>query len=336
MGHLSLSILEIVVLLIGAIILGVTIHFFIYSKKSLKTSSVESQTLAKTLGEWKLKYFNEIETRDKELAELREKLSESEANSNIYSIEAEEMRRENKALQNELESIHQAPPPAEEQTDYIEQLRQAQSNLMEHNDKINRLLGQIDVIKEKEEKTREALRDNEELSHQINELKLQISDKEKEISTIRQKEEVTKEMSSLLENAYQEFNVLQDKIKKLETQASASKMSSIEYEDLKEEHYKLSKDFEEQRKKLNALSSDNQSLRTQLIDSEDQFREASFQRQQLQKRVAYLEELNRDLQTVSDVNKKLENQLKRIGELESMLHVVSEERDHLVRRQGNG
>ena len=333
MGHLTLSILEIIILLLGAVILGITIHFFISSRRGLKTSSVETQTLAKTLGEWKLKYFNEIESRDKELMEIKERLSEAESNSNIYSIEAEEMRRQNRILHNEIESVRKAPH-AEEQTDYIEELRQAQSSLMEHNEKINRLLGQIDVIKEKEEKTREALRDNEELSHQITDLRRLISDKEKEINTVRQKEQLTSEMSSMLDSAYHEFNVLQDKIRKLESQVGSSKLTSVEYEDLKEEHYKLSKDFEEQKKKLNALSVDNQKLQAQLTDAEDRLREANFNRQQLQKRVAYLEELNNDLQTVSDANKKLENQLKRIGELESMLHVMSEERDQLMRRQG--
>jgi hypothetical protein len=38
------------------------------------------------------------------------------------------------------------------------------------------------------------------------------------------------------------------------------------------------------------------------------------------------------MQAVSDANKKLEGQLKRIGELESMLHVVAEERDQLIQK----
>ena len=58
-------------------------------------------------------------------------------------------------------------------------------------------------------------------------------------------------------------------------------------------------------------------------------------RQQLQKKVAYLEELNNDMQEVADAHKKLEGQLKRVGELESMLNVVAEERDELVKKQMN-
>ena len=80
------------------------------------------------------------------------------------------------------------------------------------------------------------------------------------------------------------------------------------------------------------MTTENQQLTLRLNEVEDKFREANFQRQQLQKRVGYLEELNNDLQVLADANKKLEHQLRRIGELESMLNVVSEE-NQLLKRQ---
>jgi Tfp pilus assembly protein PilO len=83
---------------------------------------------------------------------------------------------------------------------------------------------------------------------------------------------------------------------------------------------------------MNTLAADNLTLQKQLTETEEKLRESNFQRQQLQKRVAYLEELNSDMQAVTDANKKLEVQLKRIGELESMLNVVAEERDRLSRK----
>ena len=104
---------------------------------------------------------------------------------------------------------------------------------------------------------------------------------------------------------------------------------------IKEAHYKMARDFEESRLKLNHTLTENQQLQSQLTEAEDKLREANFQRQQLQKRISYLEELNNDLQAVSDANKKLEGQLKRIGELESMLNVISEERNELAKRQMN-
>jgi chromosome segregation ATPase len=339
---LSLSVLEISLLFFGAVILGITIHFAITSRRNLKLSMPDKDETSKARDEWKQRYFNDIDVKDKDLSLLREQLAhvkeqlaEAEENTNIYSIEAEEMRKENKRLQNEMENVQKTIPRSieKEKPDYMEQLRDAQSNLLEHNEKINQLLQNIDAFKEKEEKQREILRSNEELSLQIADLRFKLMEKEKEVNAIRQKEHLTKEMTSMLDNAYNEFNVLQGKMQKLELQVSSSKMINIEYEDLKESHHKVSREFEEQKAKLNTFSTDNLSLHNQLMETEEKLREANFQRQQLQKRVAYLEELNNDMQAVNDANKKLENQLKRIGELESLLNVVAEERDQLVSRR---
>lgn len=336
MASLSLSIVEIIVLMLGAIILGITIHFFVVSRRSMKSSPMEAEKISKTLEEWKLRYFNDTEIRDKELTQLRKRLEEAEENNNINVIEAEETKKLNKKLQAELDSLRKTAPTAEkEKPDYIEQLRKAQSSLMEHNEKINQLLGQIDIVKETEEKQQEILKVNEELSSQVDELKFLLSQKEKEISNTRQKEHLTNEMTSMIDSAYNEFNVLQDKIQKLESQVNTSKRLNLEYEDLKETHYRISQDFEEQKRKYSAAVTENKQLLEELTETEDKLKEANFQRQQLQKRVAYLEELNNDMQAVADANKKLEHQLKRVGELESMLNMVAEERDELARKQFN-
>ncbi len=337
---LTLSLFEIILLFCGAIILGITIHFFIASNQSLK---VTTQEMKKNLAqdEWKLRYFNDIELRDKEIATLTKDFMEADENARIYAIEAQEIHKQNqelykqnRLLEEEIASLQSSmPPPATEKEkpadDYLDQLRQAQNSLLEHNQKINQLLGNIDVIKEKEEMQREVLRNNEELSAQVDNMRTQLTEKEREINHIRQKEQLTNEMKSMLDNTYHEFNTLQQKLHKLESQLNSSRLLSIEYEDLKEVYTKMSGDFEEYKIKVNALTTENQHLQTQLIEVEDKLREANFQRQQLQKRTAYLEELNSDLQVVSDTNKKLESQLRRVGELESMLNIVAEERDEL-------
>ncbi|MEP6701311.1 MAG: hypothetical protein ABJA85_08340, partial [Bacteroidota bacterium] len=193
MATLSLSLIEIIVLMAGAITLGITIHFFIISRRSLKVSSSEmSGKVSRDLEEWKLKYFNDIESRDNELIGLKKRLTDAEENSSIYAIESEEMRRQNKKLQSEIESLHKTSPAVEkEKPDYIQQLRQAQSSLMEHNEKINLLLGQIDIVKETEEKQKEILKINEGLSAEVDDLKFMLSQKEKEIDNTRQKEQLT-------------------------------------------------------------------------------------------------------------------------------------------------
>ena len=274
---------------------------------------------------------------------MKEQLSEAEENSNIYSIEAEEMRRENKRLLMDIENMQKtvqvaaAPDKSEhiekhEKPDYLDQLRLAQQSLIDHNEKINQLLGNVDAFKETEERQRELQKQNEELSSQITELRLRLSDKDKEIVNIKKKEHLTKEMTSMLDNAYSEFNVLQSKMQRLESQANSSKLISMEYEDLKESYRKMGREFEEQKIKLNSLTNDHQQMQAQLMETEEKLRETTFHKQQLQKRVAHLEELNSDLQAVSDANKKLEVQLKRIGELESMLNMAAEEKDQLIRR----
>ncbi len=338
---LTLSILEIVLLLFGAIILGITIHFFIASNKSLKADKQELEKTNSVQDEWKLRYFNDIELKDKEISAIRQQLLEAEENARIYSSEAQEMHKQKRSLELEMTNLKKTaaqPPqyteresPAE---DYLEQLRQAQNSLLEHHQKINQLISNIDVIKEKEEMQREILRSNEDLLGQVSSLRAQLSEKEKEISHIRQKEQLTTEMKSMLDSTYQEFNTLQSKIQKLESQLNASKLMNLEFEDLKEMHSKMNREFEESKLKANNLVVENQNLQLLLSDLEDKLREANFHRQQLQKRATYLEELNSDLQVVSDTNKKLESQLRRVGELESMLNMVAEERDQLARNKG--
>jgi DNA repair exonuclease SbcCD ATPase subunit len=374
MAALSLTLIEIIVLMLGAIMLGITIHFFIVSRKSLKITALNaSGKIGRDLEQWKLKYFNDIEIKDKELSLTRQQLAETEENNNINSIEADEMRRMNKKLQGEIETLRKlstensnnsnsfeieelqrqnkllqaeieslrkitvssagSVSEGDKKPVYMEQLRQAQNSLMEHNQKVNLLLSQIEMVKETEEKQQEIQNANKELTTQINDLKYLLSQKEEEIKNTRKKEHLTTEMTSRLDSAYNEFNVLQDKIQKLEAQVISSKRLSIDYDDLKEAQTKMVRDFEDQKMKYHAAASENQQLQAQLEEVEDHLREANFQRQQLQKRVAYLEELNNDMQAVAEANKKLESQLKRVGELESKLNMVAEERDELARKQ---
>ena len=327
---LNLSIVELAVLFFCAVSLGIVIHFFITSRRNLRSSSPETEKSKQAVDEWKLKYFNEIEKKEKDIEEMRNLLSEAQEGSQIYKEQVEELRRQQRRTQSEVESTQKAV--SENKPNYIEQLRIAQASLLDHNEKISQLLENIDMARENEEKQKLMEEENEELMNHIKDLKYILSEKEIEIHNIRQKENLTKEMTSMLDSAYSEFNTMQSKMQKLETQLSSSKMISLEYEDLKEAHLNVQHEYEDYKVKLQAMTTENQQLTLRLNEVEDKFREANFQRQQLQKRVGYLEELNNDLQVLADANKKLEHQLRRIGELESMLNVVSEE-NQLLKRQ---
>lgn len=335
MGNLTLSVFEIIFLFISAIVVGVVIHFFITSRRNLNKMMEETPNPGNSIGEWKMKYLNEIDAKNKELDEFKHRLFEAEENSKIYQIEIEELKNQVRKLNNELASSKNSKPSDDGRSDYYEQLRRAQQSLLEHNEKISLLLEQVDVIKDSEEKNLEIQRSNKELNTQINDLKYLLEEKESEINQVKQKEHLTKEMTSLLDNAYNDFNLLQSKIQKLESQLTSSKMVSIEYDDLQESYYKMARDLDESKNKVNHYLQENQSIKIELAKTEDKLHEANQQRQQLQKKVAYLEELTNDLQQMSESNKKLESQLKKIGELESILNIVSVERDELKEKHNS-
>ena len=287
---------------------------------------------------WKSKFLNETELRMAEVEKLQKQLAEAEEDSNIYSIEAEEVRKQNKKLLQEIENLRNQSPQSSitgPKSGYMEQLELAQQNLLDQNAKISQLLAQIDLVKETESKQQELEKQNEELEQELEALELKLAQKEKEIKTTQKKEHLTSEMNSMLDNAYNEFSVLQEKMQKLEAQVMLSNKINMEHQDLKESYYKINNDFEELKQKHSHQLAENRRLYEELTETEDKLKESNFQRQQLQKKVNFLEEINSDMQAVADANKKLENQLKRIGELESMLNVISEERDMLAKKTMN-
>lgn len=337
MLSISLSVFEIAILFISAVVVGVVIHLFYTSRRTMKKDLEEGKkSLSSGLDEWKLKYLKEAELKDKEITDLKNRLLDATENKKIYEIEIDELKSQIRKLNLDVQDAKTEKPLPQTKTDYYEQLRQAQQSLMDHNAKISQLLEQVDVIKETEEKSQEILRSNEELSMQIKDLRYMLGEKEEEINQIKQKEHLTKEMSVMLDNAYGEFNLLQNKIRKLESQISSSKMVNIEYEDLKEAYYKVVRELDESKNKINHYLQENQALQIDLAKVEDKLSESNHQRQQLQKKVAYLEELNADLHQMTEANKKLEGQIKRLGELESRLNIVAEERDRLKEKQGTG
>jgi chromosome segregation ATPase len=332
---ISLSIFEIIALFVSAIVIGFVINLFFSSRKGLKKDVTESKkSISSGVEEWKLKYINEAEIKDKEITDLKNRLHDATEDKRIHEIEIEELKSQVRKLNLDLQQSKTEKPVIQTKTDYYEQLRQAQQSLLDHNTKISQLLAQVDVIKETEEKSQEILRSNEELSMEIKDLRYMLGEKEEEITQIKQKEHLTKEMSAMLDDAYSEFNLLQNKIQKLESQLSSTRMVNIEYEDLKEAYYKVIRELDEQKNKTNHYLQENQVLQIELAKVEDKLSESNHQRQQLQKKVAYLEELNNDLHQMSEANKKLEGQIRRLGELESRLNLVSEERDRLKERQG--
>lgn len=319
--QLTVRLPEIIIFLLGAIVLGFTIHFFWNARKIMKLHVTPGEEGISDNDNWKLKYYNDMDMQEKSLQEMRERLAEARENEQILTIELEEARKD--------------PRPSSTSGavtgtgDYLTQLKSAQDNLSTHNQHINRLLEQIQLLKEAERKYMDILKTNEIQNKQIVELRRQLSEKDSEINHIHHQQRMNEELMERTDRAYAEFNVLREKLQKLESYLAQPHSKAIEYDELHESYFKLSKDFDEVKARQISLWDENQRLSRILSDTEDKLRETNFQRQQLQKKALFLEELNKDLQEVSEHHKKLESQLRRISEMESMLSKTSPEKKDL-------
>jgi len=321
---------EIIISMLVAIILGFSIHFFWNARKTIGVDM--NNTEPDGIGEndnWKLKYYNDMDMQEKAQQQLRERLAEARENEQLLNIETEELHKKISELENKLEE----QPPVQsvqavvhthtgDSVDYLAQLRSAQENLADHNNKVNRLLEQIEMLKESETKYASLSKENESLLRQLDNLRQSLSNKEEELNQFRQQQRISLEMGERLSKAYVEFNSLQDKLQKLEVKL-ANPQKGLDYEQLHESYFSLTKDFDDARQKQIALWEENQRLSRILADTEDKLRESNFQRMQFQKKASYLEDLNHDLQQVTEHHKKIDNQLKRISEMEALLTKVT-------------
>jgi hypothetical protein len=132
-------------------------------------------------------------------------------------------------------------------------------------------------------------------------------------------ESLAKEITERLEKAYEEFNFLQDRINKIHSQVIDPTKRNFEFDELEQSYFRLTKEYDELKIKHITLMDETQKLTRSLADTEERLRDANFQKQQLSKKVVFLEELANDLQQLSGHHKKLEGQLRRISEIESLL-----------------
>jgi chromosome segregation ATPase len=268
---------------------------------------------------WKLKYYTDMEVQEKTMQQLRDRLSESEENEKISSIETEELREELALLKEKYSHTEALIKPPTVTEDYLTQLKTAQENLYQYNQHINKLLQQIQLLKESEKKYQDLQQINAVLNDQVSILQRQIADKDVEINRIMQEQRLVLEMNERMDKAYADFTQMQDKLRKLEQYLDQPHSKRIEYDQLQESYFKLSREFDEVKGKQISLFEENQRLSRILADTEDKLKEATFQRQQYQKKMLFLEELNRDLQDATEQHKKMESQLRRISEMESII-----------------
>lgn len=334
-GQLSLTILEILVLMMGAIVLGITLHYVLASRMRMPNAkkNPREEQLARDMESWKNRFFSETELRDRELEKLKRELAEEKDNTEIYTIEAEEVRKENKELRRRIQELESAPPPAPlpvastaSEAALLEQLLQTQERMTQQQDEFRRQLQEVASQRQQSELLNQQKEYAEQLELRVEELELQLSLRDEELKSASRHQKLSTEMNSMLSDAYGEFGLLKEKIAQLEAQLVAEKKIYVNYEDLRESSLRLTRDLEDLQQKHSALQTENLRLQRTLNETEKLLEQEQFENQQLLKRLQRYETLDRDLQDMTDSNRKLESQLKRIGELESMLNMLTEER----------
>lgn len=302
---INLTLVEIVVLPLVAIILGVTIYFFLKSRKDLEEA---------------------IQPKKKNI--LTDPKHASYQRSSLVELEEQFAKKRFETSAKKEEPVAYIPKPVHVEANPSQELK---STIAQQQKLLNSYL---DKIEELENEGRQELNDEiQNLEIKIDKLNAALEEKDEEIKDLRQQASAAQRMASKIEEVYKEFDQLQEKMQILERQANRANNLAIELEDAKYSYEQVHKELLRKQEKLEEVMNENQHLRLQLNDVEDKLSDSNLQRQQLQKKVLFLTDLNNDMQSVSDTNKKLQTELRRIGELESMLNMMAEERDFLLRKK---
>jgi hypothetical protein len=327
---INISVFEIVMFQIGALVLGFVIHYFWNIRNGSQfDDDIDVEKYEREAHDWRMKYYNVLEQQKESGEHLSKDLLQARENEQLLADEITELKELIQELKQRpqqviVESSSSAIPAADvSPAEYLAQLKSAQDHLLQHNQNISKLLNQVDLLEKVEQKHQESLQQNQYLTEQLQLLRRSLTEKEGELNNIRQQTVLTQEMKNRLETAYDEFNEIQSKLMKVEQQLSSPQTHSLHNDELEESNHMLSVELNDMRTKQRELVEENSRLSQHVIEMESKLKESNLQRQQLSKRNDFLEELNKDLQQVSDHNKKLESQLSRLSEIEAMLARIS-------------
>jgi chromosome segregation ATPase len=298
--RIQFSITDIVVLQVMAIVLGFVIHFALVNRRKFQNMVEESKRRSSLTGSGG-KYSD-----DGLKPILVEKKKELPAG---ISIPLPVFR-----------TIKNLVPLKEKEAVLPEGLHDLKQTIRNQQKVLDQLLHRVDKLDvQKEEAAVKAMSVLEQKEAELQKAKHQLSAAQK--------------VAGRVTEVYEEFDQLQQKMSDLEENANKANELAMELDDVQQAYAQLRKDFARKQERIQEVVEENEQLHQRLSDTEDKLTEANLQRQQLAKKVQLLESINTELQQMSDANKKLKNEIRRIAELESMLSMVSDERDLLLKKR---
>jgi myosin heavy subunit len=306
---INLSITDIVVLNGMAIVLGIVIHFVLSSRRKLQKMISESEAQI-SLKANSYPSFEETDMmRPAPVPSKKESFAADEDDFPLFKYKSKTPKTS-------------TPVSDDSEPDMLYSLK---NSIQQQQRSLDHLLGKAD--KWNDQGAYGASKE------EVKVLERQLEDKEEELQKVKQQLSTSQKMVARINEVYKDFDALQDKIATLEKQAKSAHELALELDDMREAYSQAKKELNRKQERLKEAVEENQRLYQALNLTEDKLSEANLQRQQLIKKVQSLENLNTDFHQVSEANKKLQNELRRIGELESMLSMVSDERDILLKRR---
>lgn len=307
--------IEVSVFLFACVLLGVTVYFF---RKSLKSLKAIKEKQAEDYS------FAFIEEPDSKEEKKKAPMPAYPASPFFKRKNGEQEPSPDVSYPVAFSSKNRGYDPGD-----MDSFKQS---ILQQQQQLEKLLEQIEELKDRENYD-EVLEENEKLKKKVETLELELEEKEGEIQKLDKHQQITEQMAIRLEEVQKEFQSLQGKIQSLEKKPVENVQLAVELESLKESFEKLEREAGRKAEKLQEVMDENSRLQQKLYETEDKLEEANLQRQQLNKKLKLLEELNSDIQFVSETNKKLQTEMRRIGELENMLNMMMEEREQLLRKK---
>jgi chromosome segregation ATPase len=301
--RIQLSITDIIVLQLLAIVLGFVVHFVLVNRRKLQNMVEESKRRSSLTGSGG-RYPEETL---KPKWEEKKKLFPNTLPIPFSSIKIGK-------------AAAQQPTDVTVQPDLLQDLKQS---IRQQQKTLDQLLTRVDKLDAQET----------ELTVKTTVSSRALEEKESELQKTKQQLSAAQKVAGRVTEVYEEFDLLQQKMAELEESASKASELAMELDDVQQAYMQLKKESLRKQEKLQIATEENSQLHQRLADTEDKLSEANLQRQQLQKKVQLLENMNTELQQMSDANKKMKNELRRIAELESLLSLVSDERDLLLKKR---
>lgn len=146
------------------------------------------------------------------------------------------------------------------------------------------------------------------------------------VKQLLRKSEMTDSLALRLEEKQREFFALQHKYNRLQQRVDDVNYLSIELEELKLEIDQLLTEKDKTASQMLSLEQENQELREENHHLRKDIAEAIADKQKLMKKISLMEDMETEWQMIVEKNNQLQTKVRRIGELESLLSLLKEEK----------